>query len=311
MVGLTGESSESKIFIAYNGTPRSTKLARMLGKYFGRDAILRRVRKFPFRRPPRFRPGPSHFKSLLEVHRPLVLGSEICVQGGYGTLGGFVRNNGTGETEIMSCQHVIADCRGHIGGFTVHQPSRRAADAPVASTLPCVAFLESGPNPADIAFGRLHEDNQVAGNTVPRGMGFRFEDYSVTLPPDDFEIAADAPVFKLGKSSGLTEGRVIATRLSIDSYFKYRERWRTKRLRYNFMPTILIESLSNEPFSRVGDSGGLVFCESSNAKELYAIAMVSGSTPPTFMDDGSKRLTRYTWACEVGQALRNAGRSWL
>lgn len=311
MVGITNEGVDYRVFVASNDTPRSNKLAEMLGGFFGGEVIVQRLRSFGLGRPPSYRPGPQHHRSLLNAHRPLVLGSEISVQGGYGTLGGFVRNSHSGQVELLSCQHVLADCRGHIGGFDVHQPSRAVAASPIASTLSSTAFVRPGNNAADIAFASLLNGNHGIGNVIPRGMGFALEGSSLILPPDDLKLSVDLPVFKIGKATGITEGRIVARRLSIDSYLKYRERWRTKRSRYTFMPTILIDSVNDEPFSRLGDSGGLIFCKSPNANQLYALGLVSGSMPPTVWENGGRNLTRYTWACDLATALRATNRTWL
>ncbi|RYZ82422.1 MAG: hypothetical protein EOP04_22075, partial [Proteobacteria bacterium] len=141
-VGITNKKDAFKLFIASNNTPKSNKFAKLLGEMFGADAIVKRIRSFKMAKPPRFRPGAPHHRLLTDPHRPLVIGSEISVSGCYGSLGGFVADS-EGAVEIISCQHVMADCRGHIGGFDVHQPSYKEHKEPVALTRPCFPLDEN------------------------------------------------------------------------------------------------------------------------------------------------------------------------
>jgi hypothetical protein len=188
--------------------------------------------------------------------RPLQIGCSVGhVHITAGTLGCFVEIDGGAGPCMLSNNHVLADENRAALGDLILQPGpfdKGSSPADDAATLSKFEPLStSGKNFVDAAVAALSEDADF--HTLP-GLG--------TLNgvrPDPLE--GEEIVFKIGRTTGLTRGRVSA--FEIDDV----------RVQYDigvigFDRQIEIAPLDGSPFSLGGDSGSLIVDESLRAAGL-------------------------------------------
>jgi hypothetical protein len=182
--------------------------------------------------------------------RPLLLGSSV----GHrritaGTLGAFVLHGKTRRTVILSNNHVLADeNRGKVGD-AILQPGAfdegKTRTDKIGALLDFVK-LENSANLTDAAIATLREDIPYDGSTLT-GLGKLAGLRSTPIEPG-------AAVMKVGRTSGLTRGRVTA--IEVDNVVVGFDRGEL-----SFDSQIEIEGADDEPFSRPGDSGSLIVDE--------------------------------------------------
>jgi len=193
--------------------------------------------------------------------RPLRIGSSIGhVEVTAGTLGCFVKARGeTAEADmILSNNHVLASENRGKRGDPVLQPGRADGggfpreEAAVLSRF--VALRKSRPNFVDAGCAELLEGisywyADIEGRGELRGLRKR-------------PLGIGERVFKVGRTTGLTEGRVSA--IEVDDLLVGYE---TGELLFDGQ--IEIEPVGwGEPFSRGGDSGSLIVDEENRAAAL-------------------------------------------
>jgi hypothetical protein len=199
--------------------------------------------------------------------RPLLLG---CSVGHHkitaGTLGAFVLHKQTQRTVILSNNHVLADeDRGKVGD-AILQPGaydKGNARAHKVGTLLNFVKLKSSANLTDAAIATLGEKIPYDGSTLT-GLG-----KLAGLRPSPIEPGTT--VMKVGRTSGLTRGRVTA--IEVDNVVVGFDKGEL-----SFDSQIEIEGADEEPFSRPGDSGSLIVDEDRRACGLlFAGGDVGGS----------------------------------
>jgi hypothetical protein len=191
-------------------------------------------------------------------NRPLRIGGSIghfAVTAG--TLGGFVARP-DGAVLILSNNHVLADENRATIGDEILQPGRfdggrRRADR-VGSLERFVRLRRAGVNRVDCAAAKLrrgidHDPSRLTGLGRLAGVG------SAVL--DD-----RAPVAKIGRTTGLTRGRVTA--FELDNVVVAYD---TGNLRFD--DQIEIEGAGDKAFSDGGDSGSLIV-----DGDAYAVALL-------------------------------------
>jgi hypothetical protein len=181
-------------------------------------------------------------------HRPLAAGTSI----GHaaitaGTLGAFV-TTADGRLAVLSNNHVLADENRAEIGDPIIQPARFDAgvepDDVVAQLAEYVPLAPIGPNRVDAAIATLHAETEVDPVGLVGVLGNNI------VPPEE----ADR-VQKLGRTTGLTSGRVTAFNV------------RNVIVEYETSPTmrfdgqIEIQTGDRSAFSLGGDSGSLVVSE--------------------------------------------------
>lgn len=182
-------------------------------------------------------------------HRPTLIGSSIAhFRVTAGSLTGAVELVGGNAIRLLSCNHILADENRAAEGDSILQPGpldggRRPRDE-VATLGRIVALRRNGVNEVDCALGRPRpglDIDHVKLTGSGRLMGLK-----------DGPIAVGEVLSKLGRSTGLTDGRVTAVELDnlVVSYD-------IGNLRFDNQ--IEIEGLGPNPFSRPGDSGALVY----------------------------------------------------
>jgi hypothetical protein len=199
-----------------------------------------------------------------------------------GTLGAFVRDRKTGQTQILSNNHVLANENRARRGDPVLQPGAfdggtRDADRVGAYTR-AVRLRKDVPNHVDAAVAALDDDIAFRARTLTglhhlTGLGAE--------PLDD-----DAVVGKVGRTTGATRGRVLTFELD---YLIVK--FDIGYLRFDGQ--VEIEGEGNDPFSLGGDSGSLIVDPDGGAVAL----LFAGS------DQGGSNGQGLTYATPIRKVL--------
>jgi hypothetical protein len=201
-----------------------------------------------------------------------------------GTLGAFGQRSSDGKTVILSNNHVLANENKGKPGDAVLQPGaydggQRDADV-VARLLAFVPIRAGANNLVDAAIATLEPQIEWDASALTgfgRLDGLRPE----SLVPGD-------PVFKIGRTTGLTRG--VVTAIEVDDVVVSYERGEI-----GFDRQIEIASAEKtRPFSSGGDSGSMIFDADGRACAL----LFAGS------DMGGPSGLGVTYANELGLALQ-------
>ncbi len=187
-------------------------------------------------------------------HRPLRIGDSVGVVGmdmGAGTIGCFVSSAEANDkrTYILSNNHVLAKENEARKGAAVIQPGPadggRKSDDKVATLTRYVALTKTG-NRVDAAIAAIDDSLKINRNSLS-GLG-------KLSGAREGKIDKSEKVFKIGRTTGVTEGRVSA--FEIDGL---RVSYPYPLLTLTFDDQMEIGPRNaNTPFSRGGDSGALV-----------------------------------------------------
>jgi hypothetical protein len=180
--------------------------------------------------------------------RPLRIGASVGhFKVTAGTLGGFVRPRGGGPLALLSNNHVLANENRAKRGDAVLQPGRfdggADPDDAVARLAALVRLKRIGKNFVDCAVADL-DDGVPANETKLTGLG-------KLRGVGDVFVDEGTRVAKLGRTTGLTRGRVTAFELdNVTVGFDLGV--------LRFDNQIEIEGGGSGPFSAGGDSGALI-----------------------------------------------------
>jgi hypothetical protein len=178
--------------------------------------------------------------------RPVAIGTSV---GHYavtaGTVGAFVARVGDTDRLLLSNNHVLAnENRARLADPVLQPGDADGGHRPddVVGTLDRFVALDPvGVNHVDCALARMNDD--VAADPAGlRGLG----DLGEVGAPDDADW-----VVKIGRTTGLTFGTVSAFELD-GLYVEY------SAATLRFDAQLEVASVSDDPFSRGGDSGSLV-----------------------------------------------------
>ncbi len=190
--------------------------------------------------------------------QPLLVGTSI---GHFnitaGTLGCFVGKGEKKQPRILSNNHVLADENSGRKGDAILQPGvydkgQRSRDK-VGSLDSFIRLNPSGPNHVDCALASIDEGIPFETGLL-KGVG-QITGAVGGLP------AENEAVHKIGRTTGLTNGRILAFELDnvVVSYD-------LGNLRFDSQ--IEIEGADDEPFSLGGDSGSLIYDDQRQAVAL-------------------------------------------
>jgi hypothetical protein len=215
--------------------------------------------------------------------RPLRIG---CSIGHYqitaGTLGCFVRDRKTGTVLILSNNHVLANENAAAMGDDVIQPGDVDGGTRPADTIGAlerfVKLKEVGANLVDAAVANFKKTIKYDGLTIT-GLG-----KLAGLGPDFLDEGT--PVAKLGRTTGLTRGRVTA--FELDNVVVAYD---LGNLRFDNQ--IEIEGAGADPFSAGGDSGSLIVDD-----DIKAVALLFAGG-----DQGGTNGKGFTYANPIAQVL--------
>ncbi|HEX4610679.1 MAG TPA: hypothetical protein VH092_20985 [Urbifossiella sp.] len=202
-------------------------------------------------------------------HRPLAIGVSIGhVKVTAGTLGAFVKKRGAEGVLILSNNHVLANENRGKTGDVILQPGllddgQDPADR-VATLAGRVALEKTKSNAVDAAIAALVEGIEFDPRTI-RGLG-----KLAGLGAEFVDVGTE--VAKLGRTTGLTRGRVTA--FELDNVVV---NFDTGPKRFNGQ--IEIEGEGDDPFSLGGDSGSLILEAGTRLAValLFAVSNVGGS----------------------------------
>lgn len=176
--------------------------------------------------------------------RPLAPGCSISsgTANDAGTLGCFVRDDD--GVYLLSNNHVLTPDGKTTDGLPVVQPGRHdGGDHPgdtVGSVTRTIGLDSAVPNAVDCAIAAL--DDPDVSNDVP-GVG--------PMSSDVVEPEHRDAVIKRGRSSGVTAGEVVASKLDLHVQFAHGQ----------YVLTDLVEISGREaavPFAELGDSGSVI-----------------------------------------------------
>lgn len=201
-------------------------------------------------------------KELKEKKPVLHLGLSVGhSDGGAGTLGAFVSDD-EGRIYILSNNHVLALMGQAKMGDPIYQPGRPDkallnAKNQIATLANYIIIMKNDRNPADAAVALLDEGIDQDSNHVPKGLSYPSEGAmikQVASLEDLLELLKrNQSVYKIGRTTGHTEGRIGA--ISLDNITV-----KTTIGNVVFDNVIEVNWESNrKPFSRPGDSGSMVF----------------------------------------------------
>jgi hypothetical protein len=267
------------------GVPTARMVARRVQEIAGPQVDVRRTGRIRPLRATGPRPPVITTQSVGETGRarPLRPGVSIGhVHVTAGTLGAFVDVGGA--RHVLSCYHVLAGSPSAHPGDVVVQPGvadggRDPQDR--IGTLAAVVHLDPATvGHADAAVARLDEGIAV-DLTYPVGR--------ITTTA---ELVGDEPVAKIGRTTGVTRGRISAIELD-DVVVGYGPELGDLR----FDDQIEIEGVGGQPFSRGGDSGALVYRDDGVAVGL----LFAGS------ETGGQNGQGLTYANPIDAVLQSLG----
>ncbi len=199
-----------------------------------------------------------------DVARPLCIGPSVGHHAiTAGTLGGFVSVHGQSGEYMLSNNHVLANVDRASRGDMVLQPGPSDNLAPqqlIAGRFETAVLLnENTMNAVDCAIARVESGIDIEPSNL--------WNVGQLVGTTDLEESLSNIVFKVGRTTGLTWGRITAIELDpieIDMGVGI----------HAFDNQIEIEGTGRSPFSRPGDSGSLVV-----DPQLRAIGLLfAGST---------------------------------
>ncbi len=163
-----------------------------------------------------------------------------------GTVGAFVRRRDDPAWYLLSNNHVLANQnRGEIGDEVIQPGSEDGGRLGIDGIGLLADYVELNPlapNHVDCAIAKLHDGIEVQPDSLPE-LGA----ISGTVSIDD--VTEVKRVAKVGRTTGLTYGRVIGSELDIVVDFDIGP--------VQFQGQIAIAS-TDRPFSESGDSGALI-----------------------------------------------------
>jgi len=202
---------------------------------------------------------------------PLQLGASCAhYRFSAGTLGAFARSNSDDEGKpvplLLSNNHVLVRLnRERPGDPTLHPSPKDGGNNPAdaVASLHKVAKLTTKSNAVDCAVAALEREVAFDPRTIA-GLG-------VLGGVAGYPLDEGIKVHKVGRSSGLTHGRITAFELdNIGVFYQSGQ--------HSFDGQIEVEGLENLPFATVGDSGALVVDSDVQALGLlFAVSQTGGS----------------------------------
>jgi len=203
--------------------------------------------------------------------KPLHVGLSIGhTDGGAGTLGAFVDIKKKGVA-ILSCAHVLAPTKQADVDDFIFQPgkpdkSRFYAMDRIARLEDFCLLAKNDRNKTDSAMALLLNNiNFISPNQIPKK--FPFKGQVIHHIPDSVDLLSrDKTVYKIGRTTGFTTGKVSAVALDNVPVIT------NEGDEVLFDEVIEINWLSNrQPFSKPGDSGSVVFTEDKG--KLFAVGL--------------------------------------
>lgn len=201
-------------------------------------------------------------------HRPLEIGISIAhYRVTAGTLGCFVQTRNTHQPRMLSNNHVFAHENDATKGDAILQAGRydggRSSKDTVGGLDRFIKLIDAGINYVDCATGTIRKGIDFEKSTL--NGGGQLKGLAQTLPDVQEKVS------KMGRTTGLTHGRITAFELD-NVIVKYE----MGNLRFDNQ--IEIEPDGQGPFSQGGDSGSLIYDSQGLAVALLFAGGDQGGT---------------------------------
>lgn len=238
--------------------------------------------------------SPNHENGFF--HRPLATGISISHNGNSnsfpGTLGCFVRKQNEKDLLLLSCAHVLLSSAYYPGIEKVECQSTKIVQPAIAdggeNERHCIATLhevaplkfENFNGSGDITIGQESMDAALAlvdSSHVPDAIHFchilngNYREQRELPKLTEKSKQGYFPVFKIGRTTKLTTGRIRGFNLGREIKYPYEFNGLKAKCKYSNL--ISIEGVGDNSFSQPGDSGSIVFDEDGSA-----IGLVIGGT---------------------------------
>ena len=259
-----GQDGDYGVAVRVQASRSSRPVAEHLRHVF-REGQLRRQSNIDFRMIGIVRSFKPWYQ---DVVRPLRVGASVGHnEVGAGTLGAFVSVQENSGEYMLSNNHVLANIDNAQPGDRILQPGFNDNLAPnqliAGSFHSAVPLNAAGPNLVDCAIAKIDPLVDIDPGTL-----WNVGKLDGTIAADQ---AASALVFKIGRTTGLSWGRVTAFELDpIEIQMGAGV--------YAFHNQIEIEGTGSGPFSRPGDSGSLVIDTQYRAVGLLFAGSTSGGS---------------------------------
>lgn len=209
---------------------------------------------------------------------PLRLGSSISptTVDYSGTLGCFCRDDTTGRTAVLSNNHVLANVNKVAASTPIMQPGAGDGGDPAADGIATLSRFvplrhDGAPNAVDAALAALSEHGR-AEDRHTLYQGAETPEPALTLRPETLvEALPGAAVFKTGRTTGFTAGRVRAVNVS-----NFLVDMGEGLARFDDQIVIEMDMTPPRPFGRPGDSGSLIVDAAGQPVALLFSGSASG-----------------------------------
>jgi hypothetical protein len=242
--------------------------------------------------------GLTGTKGFVNLKRPLHLGVSVGHgDGDAGTLGAFVSDD-RGRDCILSNNHVLALMGTARLRDRIYQPAggdgAGLAEEEIGFLSNYIIIARNRRDSNDAAIAELNEHIEHESNTIPKGYGFTSEGRMIREVKSIDRVLSllkkDTSVCKIGRTTGLTKGRVTAVALD-----NIPVETSVGTILFNSVIEISWEA-KNRPFTKPGDSGSMVFTEDG----LFAIGLhFAGGEKKT----GQRRMG-ISYSCNMTSVLR-------
>jgi hypothetical protein len=251
--------------------------------------------------------GDSYFRAR---RRPLKVGLSISSDSaGTGTLGAFVEHKESGDTFILTNNHVLANYDPRVQRKKpIYQPGRAEAtlrlDNRIGELRDSIVVLRDQVNFLDAAVAVLDKQDDHDGNVIPADCGCPLAGKRIQGVAG-FEAIQKAfsdehPVMKVGRTSGYTEGIISA--MSVDGV---PVRHPTEGL-FLFNNVYEVKAVNGHAaFSTAGDSGSTVLM--NYQRELVAVGLHFAGGPAA----EGRRKVHLSYFCSLQLALKELELDWM
>ena len=194
-----------------------------------------------------------------------------------GTLGAFV-TLADGTIGVVSNNHVFAGVNKGKPGDPIVQPGKSDGgkvgdDDTIGTLLRFIPLVSDAPNEVDCAVASLKPDLAPSNQVV---VGDGDSPLQVTGMATD-ELFADDAVWKVGRTTGLTNGRVFA--VEVDNFtVNMGTSWKPFRCRFDNQVQVYAE---DRAFAGPGDSGSLLVDHDGKAHALLFAGSATGGPTGT------------------------------
>jgi hypothetical protein len=193
-------------------------------------------------------------------------------EGNAGTLGTFLRRDD--GLYLLSCSHVIAlagaaDLSGE--NYIYHPGTGTLRGAQRVAELTDFSEFSDDANEIDAAIARILPEWQSDVSRIPIGRGYENEGTMVVPISDMDSLRRDREICKIGRSTGMTVGKVSA--IDMDMVAVQVTSPATRRGTYRFDNLVEIR-WDSTPFSVPGDSGSLAFTRDTH--EAIGLVFAAG-----------------------------------